>query len=341
MDPDTLTAGDGITSKVDLPCLTSSSDSSLATTSTEDVENTLSAGKEILINSLSRAKRVKDPLTWDQLQSGEVYEYTGTESVLDIVDSAKADITIANLGTRSLSILDVLLTYQLDILPNQIVTFETVDEGNGEFSFVEYIREWIGPQGMQTISGNKTFLGDTTFGSCPASEFSALSDNPRFPNLTPASFASANNQQQIAINAAVGDARYLGKVVELVKSVSAINNTTLTDVMSIPLSETGIYKIQWGTRYIGETAPKYRINYTGTVNWQHGLAFVGNVGTPMAVHTTPINTTYDSSCTYTGSAVARLSTKGTLSLQHAQLSNSATSSDIEAGAYLIAQRISP
>ena len=57
------------------------------------------------------------------------------------------------------------------------------------------------------LSGNLSNNGTATFGDAAADEFSATDDDPRFPNLTAATYTAAADNK-VAINGDVGDARY-------------------------------------------------------------------------------------------------------------------------------------
>jgi len=58
-----------------------------------------------------------------------------------------------------------------------------------------------------TVTGSVLVDGNFTAGDAAADEFVANDDDPRFPNLTAAAYAAAADQT-VALNGAVGDARY-------------------------------------------------------------------------------------------------------------------------------------
>ena len=94
------------------------------------------------------------------------------------------------------------------------------------------------------LSGNLSNNGTFTAGDAAADEFSATDDDPRFPNLTAATYTAAADNK-VAINGDVGDARYGGPTYLLV--LASDEQYSTTNATNSSLSATlpaGTYKLE-------------------------------------------------------------------------------------------------
>jgi len=88
--------------------------------------------------------------------------------------------------------------------------------------------------------------GNFTAGDAAGDDFVANDDDPRFPNLTAASFAAAGDNK-VALNGEVGDARYLRSTTIVITSdLTLPDSTALADVsgLSVTLESGGRYFIE-------------------------------------------------------------------------------------------------
>jgi len=84
---------------------------------------------------------ITEDSTWDDFEEGKTHVWTGGAETLAIVDSEKTGITVSNIGSGDLLFGDPEVG--LIVGPGEIVTFDTVDEGDGQFSFGVTSRDMI------------------------------------------------------------------------------------------------------------------------------------------------------------------------------------------------------
>lgn len=172
--------------------------------------------------------------------------------------------------------------------------------------------------GNQTASGNKTLSGQ----------------------LELTGQAATNNTS--ALTRLLGDNRYETKFasrVFLASNIDSPNNTLLTDRLATPSLGNGTYVARFACRFSG-TSPKFRLNFTGVFDQETAFCFSGNAGANAVFRTAIINNTYDSVYGYGGTVCFRVTTPGVLSLQHAQLTSSASACAIVSGANIIVEQLS-
>jgi len=153
------------------------------------------------------------------------------------------------------------------------------------------------------------------------------------PNQTAASGSSL-------ITRDLGDARFAAAPLyaATTSAISSANNDALTDRLTLSITENGDYLLFWGVRITGAT-PQWRINYTGTFDREVAASFSSpGDGTP-TFRVTLLNRTFSSVYNGGGSVRFRVTGTGTLSIQFAQVTSSASATDLQAGAFLLATKL--
>ncbi len=94
-----------------------------------------------------------------------------------------------------------------------------------------------------SLSGTLSNNGTATFGDAAADDFVATDDDPRFPNLTAATYTAAADNK-VAINGDVGDARYGQLFVLRNASDLTSNSTSYVESSESIVVPAGLYHVQ-------------------------------------------------------------------------------------------------
>jgi hypothetical protein len=95
------------------------------------------AGKDVVAAETKAAARdasgslceITASSTWADFFEGKTHVWTGGAETLYIVDSEKTGITVANIGSGTLTLGDVTMNSGINIAPGETVTFYTADAG--------------------------------------------------------------------------------------------------------------------------------------------------------------------------------------------------------------------
>jgi|LakMenE01Jun11ns_1017448.scaffolds.fasta_scaffold9789962_3 hypothetical protein len=152
--------------------------------------------------------------------------------------------------------------------------------------------------------------------------------NSTAPNQTAASGSSLMTRD-------LGDARFapLAQYAVTTASIGSANNDVLTDRLTLSISATGDYLLNFGFRLSG-ALPQFRLNFTGTADREACASFTSNGDAGPTYRATILNRTFNSIYNSGGMAKFRVTATGTLSIQHAQLTSSGSACDLQAGAFL-------
>jgi hypothetical protein len=108
---------------------------------------------------------LKYDTNWATVENGTQLILFGDGDTLFVVNSARMGLRVANIGTVWAYISDTIGGYDLLIPAQTIVTFHTVDEGGGAFSFIQLAQEPIGgtvPDATATVAGKVVLAGAFT-----------------------------------------------------------------------------------------------------------------------------------------------------------------------------------
>jgi hypothetical protein len=173
------------------------------------------------------------------------------------------------------------------------------------------------------ISGSWTTLANTL-----TENLTLNGTNSTAPNQ------SASSDSSLMTRALV-DARFapLAQYAVTTASIGSANNDVLTDRLTLSISATGDYLLNYGFRLTG-ALPQFRLNFTGTADREACAAFTSNGDAGPSYRATIINRTFNSVYNSSGMAKFRVTATGTLSIQHAQITSSGSACDLQAGAFL-------